>query len=480
MRMKRTPTVLLASLVLAVISAGQNAKVSAAAAAVPTFSKDVAPILFARCVTCHRPGEVAPMPFLTYAQTRPWAKAIQQKVVKREMPPWHADPRYGKFANDRSLTSQEIDTIVAWAVGGAPQGNVAEMPPPPHFVDGWTPAVAPDYVFEMPQEFPVPAEGQSSVLNFWVPIPFNEDRFAEMIELRPGNRSAVHHITCLVADLPEGGKLTEAGELIFADGTRENDWDARTGIKDRKPGFGTNLRPFITYLPGHSFEPHPPGTGVRISKGKYIRFDVHYQATGRPETDRSRLALWFSKASNSEIQELYQSHAGMQIGTSIDTMSFHRAEGIQRDDDRERNARGDGQKFPNIPPYAKDYKIVSVSPIPEPITVYGFWPHQHLRGKSTTWTLTRPDGRQEILLSIPQYDFNWQIQYDLAEPLHIPAGSTITAVGLWDNSAQNKYNPAPDQEVYWSEQSWNEMWSAFYVYTVDSQKSSKSTQGKSR
>src|SRR5689334_2197097 len=218
--MKRVIPVLLGTLaVFATLHAAGPAP-----AVVPTFTKDVAPIIFNNCTTCHRAGEVAPMTFLSYEDVRPWAKVIKTKTQAREMPPWGADPEHSlKMRNDRSLTKQQIDTIAAWVDGGAPKGSDADLPPLPKFSEGWTYGREPDYILEMPIEFTIPAEGELGVQMFYSKVPFTEDRFAEVLELRPGNRSVVHHAGVFVVDIPEGASIDEHGRLIGANGKAATD-----------------------------------------------------------------------------------------------------------------------------------------------------------------------------------------------------------------------------------------------------------------
>jgi hypothetical protein len=443
-----------------------------AAEPVPTFTKDVAPILFEKCVGCHRPGEVAPMSLLTYEQARPWAKALRSKVMSREMPPWGADAKYGKFANDMSLTDQQIAVISQWALGGVPKGNDADMPAAPPAYSGWSAAKLagsePDYVIEMMAPFKVPAEGELPNLTFYAPIPFKEDRFTRLLEARPGDRSLVHHFTVSVDSLPEGSKLDAGGELIYEDGTRQNDSTAQRRRVGQQPRRRANSNLIVDYVPGRSAIPsHSPDIGVRIPAGKYINFGLHYQPTGRPESDQSKVGLWFSKIS--EVQELYRESVGSPLPTAIDRTEFYRVEGVTERFDRTIDRGRHEDKWPPLAPFVENYSVVGATPIIEPITLYGFTPHMHLRGKDMTWVLTLPDGTQETLLSIPKYDFNWQTYYELAQPRKVPAGSTITNVAHYNNSPKNKYNPAPDKEVYWSEQSWDEMFLPYMTYTVDSE-----------
>ncbi|HEY3044462.1 MAG TPA: cytochrome c [Vicinamibacterales bacterium] len=449
-----------------------GARAAQAAESVPTFTKDVAPILFAKCVSCHRPGEVAPMSLLTYEQVRPWAKALRSKVTSREMPPWGADPRFGKFANDNTLTDDQIKTISAWVEGGTPRGNDADMPKPPAIFNGWSAAAAagsePDYVIEMMAPFKVPAEGELPNLNFYAPIPFKEDRFTRLLEARPGNRSLVHHFTVQVTDLPEGARLDEGGELIYADGTRQNDPNRPRRRPGQQPRLRLNDKQIVDYVPGRSAIPsHSPGIGFRIPAGKYINFGIHYQPTGRPETDQSKVGMWFTK--NNAVQELYRESVGTPLPTSLDKTEFYRVEGKPEQFNRGVTFGRHEDNWPPLAPFVENYTVVGATAIIEPITLYGFTPHMHLRGKDMRWVLTLPDGSEETLLNIPKYDFNWQTYYELQQPRKIPAGSTITNVAHYSNSPRNKYNPAPDKEVYWSEQSWDEMYLPYITYTIDSE-----------
>ena len=418
----------------------------------PTFTNDVAPILFEKCIICHRPGEIAPMSLQTYGEVRPWARGIREKVLSGEMPPWHADPAYGTFRNDRSLTEEQIDTIVAWVDAGAPKGSDADLPKLPAFVASWQ-GGEPDHVIES-VEFVVPPEGQLDTLNFWVPVPFTEDRFAEALELRPGNTSVVHHLRADLASIPEGSRIVE-GILILSDGTPEE------VDKERRANRTSDNTQLLSYVPGRGLQRYPTGTGKRIAAGKHIMFNQHYQPTGRPERDQSKLGLWFSQAP--ATHEVYMRGVGSPL-KGTDGTSHYIVEGEQH---KAVGGQAGWRGFPNIPPFEEDYRVVGITPVTEPITVYGFSPHMHLRGKDMSWMLTWPDGREQVLLRIPNYHFEWQIHYELEEPLAIPVGSTITSVAHYDNSVKNRYNPAPHKEVYWDSQSWDEMFIPYMEYTLD-------------
>jgi hypothetical protein len=440
-----------------------------------TFTKDVAPIIFNKCANCHRPGELAPMPLTSYQEVRPWSKAIREEVLERTMPPWFADPHTStlKFRNDRRLTQAEIDRIVAWVDAGAPKGDDKDLPPMPNYTPGWT-FGEPDLIVEMPVDFEVPAEGELPMQNFYVPVPFNEERWVEAVELRPGNPSVVHHSIANVVRLPEGTKIVSGKAIrdgsIAAPGRLNSQSARETGglseggsreVFQSQDSF-TRAGAFklVGQAPGKGFERHHPGTAKRILPGMYVQFNMHYQPTGRVEKDRSRLGLWFAKKPVS-YEVLTK---GVTDSIFVGGKELTETRVING---KEVKVRG---KIPNIPPNVDNWEIAGEMTIKEAITLYAFAPHMHLRGKDIKYTLIWPDGRQQVLLNVPKFDFNWQLHYELAEPLKIPAGSKLVALAHYDNSIKNRYNPAPQKEVFWSEQSWDEMFIPWFEYTVDSKK----------
>jgi hypothetical protein len=436
------------------------------AGATPTFTKDVAPILYEKCASCHRPGEVAPMALLTYEDARPWAKAIKAKVVARDMPPWGADHEQSlPMRNDRSLSERQIQTIAAWVDGGAVKGNDADLPKPPAFTDGWTYGRGePDYVVEMPTTFNIPAEGELAVQYFYVKVPFSEDRFAEVVELRPGNRAVVHHAGVYFNDLPEGATLDKDGRLVQPEvGARGGNAARAAQAEFGLPGSSK----LLSYVPGRGVDVHRADAGKRIPAGKYISFQMHYNPIGKPQQDRSRLGIWFNKVPVKN--EILIRQAGDPLATTKGGLSLYRAEGKEVEYTADENSMRRRSSTPNIPPYASDWHLTGITPVTEDITLYAMSPHMHLRGKSLKWVVTYPDGHEQTILNVPKFDFNWQINYELAEPLHIPAGSKIAGIGVYDNSLKNKWNPGPQLEVFWSEQSWDEMYQPFTEYSVDSQ-----------
>ncbi|MDQ3012421.1 MAG: thiol-disulfide isomerase [Acidobacteriota bacterium] len=472
--MKRLSIILAGLIAALAISAGSainSSAINSNEAAGVTFTKDVAPIIFNKCANCHRPGEVAPMLLTSYAEVRPWSKAIREEVIERTMPPWFADPQASTlhFANDRRLSQREIDTIVAWVDAGAPKGDDKDLPPMPKYAPGWT-FGEPDVVIEMPIDFEVPAEGELPMQNFYVKVPFNEERWVEKVELRPGNPAVVHHSIANVVRLPEGTKIVNgkavrdgaSSALLNSQSARDTGGLSEGGSREVALSQDAFTRSgafkLVGQAPGKGFEQHYPGTAKRILPGMYVQFNMHYQPSGRAEKDRSRLGLWFAKKPVS-FEVLTK---GVTDNVFIEGKELAETRTING---KEVKVRG---RLPNIPPNAANWEISAETPIKEAITLYAFAPHMHLRGKDIKYTLVWPDGRQQVLLNVPKFDFNWQLHYELENPLKIPAGSKMLAVAHYDNSVNNRYNPAPNKEVFWSEQSWDEMFIPWFEYTVDS------------
>jgi hypothetical protein len=426
-----------------------------------TFTKDVAPILYKSCVSCHRAGEVAPMALLTYEDVRPWAKSIRRKVSTREMPPWGADRRYGKFVDDLSLSDAEIETIAKWVDSGAARGDDRDLPSPPVFAAGWSHG-EPDVVIEMPIDFAIPAEGEVPVTDFFAKSPFTHDVYVKALEVRPSTPGVVHHAGLYVIEhLPEGATLVN-GRIVDASGKPLS----RNQVAKANGGTSTEeIQKLLSFVPGRGYESYQGDAGQLIRAGSYIDFYMHYTPTGKPETDRSRLGLYLAKPGQDVSHQIYHSFSAAGPTTYIVEGQPYAPQRQKRDDP---NSVEGGVNLPNIPPYAENWKVVSIHTIREPVTLYGLTPHLHVRGKSMKYTLTTPDGRDDVLLDVPKYDFNWQLYYELQTPRHIPAGSKVTVVTLFDNSAKNPYNPAPDKEVFWSEQSWDEMYAPQVRITVDS------------
>jgi mono/diheme cytochrome c family protein len=416
----------------------------------PTFNRDIAPILYANCVGCHRPGEVAPMSLLTFTDARPWARAMKRKVIAREMPPWYADDRFGDFSNRPRLTPGQIDAIAEWTDAGAPEGDGAP-PAAPIFPEGWSNQMGrpPDQVIEAPSEIEVPAEGTVPTFTLWLRLPFKFDTFVEAVELRPSNRQVVHHASVSLGILPPLTRLGRAS--LWPGGPALNGvrlaGDGQPYATASSAEFGY---PMLFYVPGGGFLKLPQGTAKRIRPGENLSWGMHLVTTGKPERVRMRLGLWFArKAVAHEVIMMTANIRKIVDGKEIAT-----------------DVRGNAV-IPNIPPGAENWSITGLITFPNAVTLYALWPHMHFRGKNMTFILSYPNGREETLLSVPRYDFHWQITYQLTRPVKIPARSSIRAVAHYDNSARNRNNPDPTQEVVWGEQSWNEMFNPFLEVSVD-------------
>jgi hypothetical protein len=398
-----------------------------AAAAEPTFSKEVAPILYKNCVSCHRPGEIAPMSLLTYEQARPWAKSIREKVLAGQMPPWHASEPRGIFQNDRRLTDAEKNTLVAWVDGGAPQGDAKDLPPTPQFAEGWE-IGKPDLVLSMEKPYDVPASGTIAYQFVTIPTNFTEDKWVQAIELRPGNRSVVHHILAFVR---EPGKPAQTPAYMTVVPRMPRPTAARDGSAQQQ---GQNPGTLIaTTAPGTNALIFEPGSALKIPAGASILFQMHYTANGKAATDQSSIGLIFAKGTPQR---------------EIRTGSFY-------------------NPMLKLPAGAADQAIDSAIEFSEDTHITALFPHTHLRGKSWEYRLIYPDGQSHVVLSVPKYDFNWQTYYVFTTPLVAPKGSRLEATAHYDNSLNNKWNPDPKIDVRWGEQTWDEMQYSGITYYVD-------------
>ncbi len=461
----------------------------------PTYNQEVGSILLENCASCHRPNQVAPMPLLSYKDVRPWARAIKSKVASREMPPWFADPRYGTFSNDISLTDDEIATIVAWVDAGAPEGD-GMSPEAPRFSDaGWShpSGTEPDYVIEFPIAWEVPADGETPNFNLYTPLPFDDVLRVSATQVRPGNYAATHHITTGLVNMPPGkvlgtGPAWTGGpavdyvpvpdpdadpEALAARGgqarrtPRTVDPEAREEAAAQRAGFGP-------YIPGVGADVAGPGQ-VREIRGDlfdYVIWNLHYQATGKPEVARPSIGAWLATEQRTQrIRSLGLREAtseGRQLVAAAPMTAEERALAGPR-----QVGQGLNPTLAPIPPHEGNWTVTGIGAFQNDAVIQSLFVHAHVRGKDFTWLLTYPDGREEVLLRVPNYDFDWQFEYELAEPLHVPAGSTVKSIARYDNSRNNRRNPAPQKEVYWSEQSWDDMYLTNVRYTNADETSSE-------
>jgi hypothetical protein len=396
---------------------------AAAQSTPPTFNRDVLPILQQNCQNCHRPGEIGPMPLLTYEQTRPWAKAIKNEVLMRRMPPWYADPQFGHFTNDRRLSDENIRKLVAWVDAGAPEGNVKDKPTPRVWRDGWN--VRPDKIFQMSQPYVVPAKGILDYIYIVLPTGFTRDTWVTAAEVRPVARDVVHHILAVIR--PPGSQ-----------------W-----MKDAKPFVPYFPPPEDNNAPGNNPQTQPVNMNFEYLAGyspgmQAERFDVSQSAKLIPAGSDIVLQVHYTPNGRSAAQDLTK--VGVTLATATPKKRFMSAVAASA---KWEIAPGD--------PNAEGKATLIFG---EPVELVSIQPHMHVRGKDMTIRAIYPGGQSQVLLSVPRYDFRWQIIYYLAKPLALPQGTKIEVTGHWDNSANNPFNPDPTATVRYGFQSSEEMLSA--------------------
>jgi hypothetical protein len=391
----------------------------------PTFYKDVLPILQQRCQSCHRAGEMAPMPLETYAEARPLGSAIAQAAQNRTMPPWFADPCCGHFSNDPSLTREQIATLGRWADAHAPAGDVHDAPAAVNWTEGWN-IDKPDVVLQMPMPKAIPASGDVPYQYIILPTHFKEDRWVRMSEIRPSNRMVVHHAVAYIRD-PASPWLrgAPAGVPFSAD-------DLPTE-RLRRDAMWTNSDILLVYAPGSLPDQWPDGFARLVPAGSDIVLQMHYTTHGHAAEDRTSIGLVFSKAPPRK-----------------------RVLTLQLTNDR----------FV-IPPGDPDHRVEVHGSIPNDALLLSFFPHMHLRGKTFEYNILEAGGRVRTLLRIPHYSFYWQLSYRLADPIPLKTGTVLQAVATFDNSKNNPHNPDPDSAVTWGEQTWSEMMVGFFDVAVD-------------
>ena len=368
-----------------------------------TYSNQIARILQKNCVECHRPGEIAPFSLNDYQEVAGWADTIVEITQARQMPPWHASPEFGHFANERRLTDEELDLLQQWAAAGAPEGNPADLPAPPTFTEGWQLPREPDHVVWMSNEpFHVPMEGTVKYQYFSVDSGLTEDKWITAAEIIPGNRSLVHHVIVFIST--DGQVKDEEKQMLTA------------------------------FVPGLRIAAYPKGMAKRVPAGAKFVFQMHYTPNGTAGEDRTKVGLVFADPAEvtHEIRTAVTVNQRFKIEPELDNQAFQS----------------------NVITTPADLQLLSLSP------------HMHLRGKSFRYELTLPDGTKETLLDVPHYDFNWQTAYRLPEPRLIPRGSRIQSFATFDNSANNVANPDPSKTVKWGDQSWEEMLLGYFDVAV--------------
>ncbi len=372
-----------------------------------SYAADVVPVLRARCQACHRQGGIGPWPMDSYERVKTWSPRIRAVLLTGRMPPWHADPLIGKFAHDRSLSVEQKRTLVRWIDAGSARGLGADplptLPAPP--AEEW-PLGKPDVIVELPAQ-EVPATGTVPYRYVQIPAPVSRDTWVRAVHIATRNPKLMHH-AILTTDYP----------LVWQHA--QPHWHGGAG------GF------FATFAPGLPPMPFPPESGGFLPVGTTLTFQLHYTTTGEPATDVPRVAFYFhDRPPALEAQIVGAFNFGFII-----------------------------------PPGADNYPVDATYVLDQAVTLTGFAPHMHFRGKRFRYEAQYPDGRREVLLSVPRYDFNWQTFYLLQTPKPVPAGTRILMTGAFDNSRQNPANPDPSKEVRWGEQTWEEMFVGYMMYTT--------------
>ena len=386
--------------------------------AAPTFYKEVLPILQDHCQVCHREGQIAPMPLITWQDARKWSPEIARRTGLREMPPWFADPRFGHFSNDPSLTAAQIATLAEWSRTGAAAGNPTDAPPPRKWATGFT-IPQPDLVITMPRAVAIPPRGDIDYTYEIVHTGFTSDRWVRTSEIRPSSRQHVHHAVVYVR--PPGSAWLAQSPL---------------GVPfTSMNGEMTTSEILLVYAPGSSPDQWPEGMAKLIPRGSDLVFQIHYTANGHAAADQTSIGIIFANAPPRK-----------RVMTLQLTNSHFR-----------------------IPPGDPAYRVEARGTLPNDALLLSFFPHLHLRGREFDYNIVHPGqppgSRIEPLLRV-NYNFFWQLSYRLAEPRLLKAGTELQAVAIFDNSRKNPHNPDPDAEVTWGDQTYNEMMVGFFDVAV--------------
>ena len=385
----------------------------------PTFNRDIAPIVFSKCATCHQPGEVAPFSLLTFKDAHKRAKQLAEVTGRRLMPPWKAQPAHGEFLDERRLSEAQIEAISRWAEAGASEGNPADLPTVPKFPTGWQ-LGPPDLVVRMSQPYLLAAEGSDELRNFVIPIPLTEDRMVGAIEFRPGNRRVVHHALCYLDSNGAARKL-----------------DA----KDPAPGYQSFGGPgfFPTgslggWAPGTVPRFLPDGVGRHLKRSSDLVMQIHYHRSGKPETDQSEVGIYF-------VRKPAARYIG---GLTVENWEF------------------------KIPAHHMHFGVNADYTLPVDVTFVAAAPHMHLVGRELKVTAHLPSGEQRAMISVKGWDFNWQDNYIYREPFTLPKGTQLRLEAWFDNSTNNIANPSrPPQPMIYGEQTTNEMAMCIFEVTCD-------------
>ncbi len=396
-----------------------------------TYSNQISRIFQKNCVECHRAGRIGPFVMTSYDEVVGWGEMIREVVDQGRMPPWHADPSHGEFANEARLTDEEKQMIAKWVDNGCPEGDRSQLPEPRQFVEGWSIGEPDQIIYMKDKPVTVPAEGVVDYYHFVVDPGWKEDKWIVAAEAKPGSLETVHHILVFVA--PSDLKPGDVGR-----GDRDGEPKRRrTGNRRRGEGGGggggalTSGNLVAAYAPGANvLFREGNNTAVHVKAGSKLVFQLHYTPNGTPQKDLSYVGFKFTDPEKVKFEA--------RSTAVVDT-------------------------FFSIPPGAHDYSDSAETTFKHDATIVNMTPHMHTRGKAFRYEAFYPNGEQEILLDVPAYDFNWQTTYHLKEPKRIPKGTRLVCTAHWDNSEDNLSNPDPTKTVTWGDQTFEEMMIGFYV-----------------
>jgi hypothetical protein len=417
--------------------------------AAPTFTQDVAPIVFRNCTSCHRPGESAPFSLMSYADVRPRGRQIAAVTKSRQMPPWKADAGDFPFKGDRRLHDADIETIQRWVDAGMPEGDPAKLPAMPAFTHGWQ-LGEPDLVVSMPEPYDVPVSGRDVYRNFVLPLNLNDDVWVKAVDFRPSARAVVHHAlffldtTGAAREMDErdplpgyaggmgGGLAQRGGRLLLGGGRGGSRSGARSSdgaagaIAQRVSAVGGTLG---GWAPGAQPRMLPDDLAFRVERGSDLIISTHFHPNGQPAHEASTVGLYFAKRAPSKRFTSIQLPPVFGLFSGLD-----------------------------IPAGEGHYTIADSFVLPVAVRAFGTVGHAHYLAKELKMTATLPTGATRTLLSISDWDFGWQEQYQFADYVELPAGTRLDVRVAYDNSAANRRNPStPPQPVRWGEQSTDEM-----------------------
>ena len=403
-----------------------------------TYSNQIARVFQKHCIECHRPGRIGPFEMTSYDEVLGWGEMILEVVNQGRMPPWHADPQHGEFANDMSLSNEEKELIAKWVENGCPEGDPADLPQPKEFFEGWAIGEPDEIIYMSDEAVEVPAEGVVDYYHFIVDPGWTEDKWIMAAEAKPESLETVHHILVVVQPPEEGEDRFRRGGRSNLGPPGDDDDDDRRGGQGRRRGGrrggeggigGGNL--IAGYAPGANPLLNTDGTvAMHVKAGSKLIFQLHYTPNGSPATDRSYVGFKFTDPEKVK----YVARSTSVVNT-----------------------------FFTIPPGAHDYEATAKATFEHDTLITNMTPHMHTRGKAFRYEALYPDGEKEVLLDVPSYDFNWQTTYELEEPKLLPKGTTLLCTAHWDNSEDNLSNPDPSKPVSWGDQTWEEMMIGFYV-----------------